>query len=154
MITADKVDKVVERLEGVRVGYEPVIEMGEGRIRGRFRRGCGTVCCHAGAYLLARRPVSSAFGVVTYNLGSYTRGADIMANDLGFEQAWDLQRFMAIHPEIWGNERGSGLFASSYAFTPSDVYTTTLAEIIEHWKGVAERLRERERTEQISDPLT
>ena len=145
MITADKVDKVVEHLE--RVEDKPVIDMSEPNIRGRFRIGCGTVCCHAGAYLLARHPVSSALGVILPEFQSYTRGAYVMANDLGFENARGLQNFMRENPEIWGNDNGYSMFASPYSFTPATVHTTTFTKIIEHWKGVAERLREREQTE-------
>ena len=50
------------------------------------------------------------------------------------------------NPEIWGNACGYEMFCSTYAFCTNDygfAIIVTVADIVSHWRAVADRLEER-----------
>ena len=97
---------------------------------------CGTTACHAGWYELARAPAGTEIKSLFW-----TDGADQMARDLGFEYREDLTEWARDNPDVWGNEYGYGMFQLNLAFGDGPI---TLADIAEHWHGVANRLEARE----------
>ena len=92
---------------------------------------------------------------------SFLWGADWMASDLGFSDEpqtipeahfgpsrleEDLTHWAVAHPELWGNPNGDAMFCGDEAFGWSERTKPrpVLQDIIDHWRGVAERVRERE----------
>lgn len=91
---------------------------------------CGTPMCHAGWYLIATSKVT--------NYTSYSQGASLIAEHLGFVDEFYLKLWADKNQNIWGNEKGVLMFCSSSAFGVfDDIFT--LRTIINHWKGVKER---------------
>lgn len=90
---------------------------------------CGTPMCHGGWY-----------GLVTTDFHYFSEGGLQMANDLGFEDRYSLVLWAHENSEIWGNENGRYIFSDSKAFGLEEHELTSLHQIIDHWKGVKERL--------------
>lgn len=100
------------------------VDMGE-----VFVSHCGTPMCHGGYYALVKKGAD------------YEDGAHQMAIDLGFEDRYGLQDWADENPLIWGNTDGWAMFDSVDAFGfLFDEDLTDLQQIIDHWKGVQERL--------------
>lgn len=83
----------------------------------------------------------------------YEDGAEILARDLGFDERSDLELWAHYHPELWGNACGRRMFGhhtnggvgeQAFGFEPThhngDDEFLTVARIIEHWRGVADRI--------------
>ena len=110
--------------------------------------------CHAGYYHLAnewdarrahdrmRRRHNARFAV----------GAEQMAEDLGLGHPQLLMLWAEQNPDLWGNEHGYNMFSCERAFftgvQPSNIRIhdsqLTLQMVLDHWKGVYERVRKRE----------
>lgn len=94
---------------------------------------CGTVACHGGYGLLALGcDISRGF----------RRGADAIAEHLGFGGELDLEAFAIFNPDIWGNERGTMMFYNGEAFGVHEDEVVTMGHIVAHYLSVAERLLE------------
>jgi len=90
---------------------------------------CGTPMCHAGWYLIATSKVTSHT--------SYSDGAELMAEHLGFANDFYLKLWAKQNSDIWGNREGESMFCSENAFSTSEPFG--LKTIIDHWKAVKER---------------
>lgn len=112
------------------------LDMTEGRVKSEIHK-CGSIHCHGGWY-----------AVSTYDLSKehirYLAGANIMANDLGFDDYVDLKIWADTNPDIWGNKHGIEMFLNKEAFISSNrpFGAQTLQDIINHWKEVQTRLPE------------
>lgn len=106
------------------------VDMGEGKI---YRdHPCGTPMCFAGWY-----------GLVTSNKGNFLEGRSKIVNALGFKCSYELKKWAGENPEIWGNKYGLFMFSDDRSFTgDSDTEIPNLQYIINHLKGVKERLPE------------
>jgi hypothetical protein len=90
---------------------------------------CGTPMCHVGWY-----------ASVNYISGiDFTEGSNMIASDLGFRNKIELKEWAHDNPEIWGNDRGEGMFCDGEAFGQEDDTGFTLKTIIDHWKAVKKR---------------
>ncbi len=97
---------------------------------------CGTIACHAGWFAISRNLSRSCIDRITVQ----TSGDD-MAKYLGFSNRDELEIFMKLNPEIWGNKNGGGMFCHHEAFlTDLDSTPLTLEVIGEHWLKVADRI--------------
>lgn len=107
---------------------------------------CNTTMCHGGWY--AAVAIKNKF-LKTFH---YQDGANKMAQDLGFKHMSELSEWAMQNPELWGNESGSNMFASKHAFlTDKEFGATCLEDIIEHWRGVYQRLLVKENTGKYPD---
>ena len=176
MLKSQDVQKVVDRLEraALREGWRRIVNMGNTvpyLLGGESAKKhvCGTVACHAGHYAVQtlldtneswkfERNVTEHMFVVTNDSifledheVKWHDGARLMARDLGFDHQEDLEHFMMDHPEIWGNDQGRRLFVGNSAFHGTDApYPLVMHHIVEHWKGVAARVRALEESERAS----
>ena len=169
MITSKKVFKVADTLakmvphanrrkRGLHMGesrvYETIWNMDR---KIEVLHPCGTIHCHAGWYYLAKhwdkdndRLVSRRHdtGKLKLEVISYRHGAERMAKDLGFNCQTALENWARENPRVWGNEHGGLLFTICDAFDKDakadDDKPLTLADIVEHWRGVGERLKKLE----------
>ncbi len=98
---------------------------------------CGTVHCHAGAFMLGSRVINLSQGAI-----HYTEGAIRMAELLGFSSESKLGRpdHQLIHwarynPDRWGNDSGGYLLYDVVAFDGA----ATVSGIADWWDGVADR---------------
>ena len=94
---------------------------------------CGTTCCVAGWYTLAKDIESFSFRVGTYAI----------AKDLGFDPHYgDLEKWVHNNHELWGNEHGSGIFCETEAYSSPTrpKGAKTLADVVDHLKEVQARL--------------
>lgn len=115
---------------------------------------CGTVACHAGWYLLAKRIAKERFYYRSgYHKDEFLKGIVAINNDLGFPKIntsgnnmYDtpLLKWADDNEVIWGSRYGGAMFNSrgNMAFKtesrPDGV--TNLRHIIDHWTEVGERL--------------
>lgn len=76
-------------------------------------------------------------------------GAQMMAEDLGFDAYEQLQEWAKDHPGLWGNEDGVVMFSENCAFGVDTGITLYASDIINHWKGVGKRLKEKESKERL-----
>ena len=130
---------------------------------------CGTYACHGGWYAYWKTGIYSTMWLDLvrlstqagqhieqlyyepsgdeeeddYSVVDFTDGAQMMAEDLGFESGGDLQLYYGMHPELWGNVYGVQMFQYDHAFKrmPHE-HDVTLATIAAHWQGVADRTPE------------
>lgn len=144
MITSDKVKKVIDNFYKVLPGAlrEENLNMGKGST-------CGSIHCHAGWYLVATQPIRAFFGVSST---AYWKGAMRLFKDLGFNSKEEAWFWLRLNPVIWGNEGGTLMFSSSYAFYHPEKRrrgALTLKDIIDHWTEVYERLKIKEQQESL-----
>ena len=79
---------------------------------------------------------------------SFTSFVDILVEDLGFSWEIELTCWAEENPDIWGNEFGYSMLSSSKAFGKQHFDSpVSIQEIAEHWHGVAQRLTEKEASE-------
>ncbi len=92
---------------------------------------CGTPMCHGGWYAVATQP----------KLEHYTEGADLMANDLGFNNGKELEQWARENRELWGGNGGMYMFCNLNAFTIDGEVNPnlTLKDIRNWWAGVHNR---------------
>ena len=120
---------------------------------------CGTLCCHAGLYLLARvseanllkwgdpldDPEEGRYKDLqtlreTQEVMAYFQdGADLMAWDLGFLSSQHLKDWACRRYDLWGNDDGAYMFSEWGAFG-SDVNEIDVTRIANWWDGVADRI--------------
>lgn len=112
------------------------INMHNGSIQDDARDSCHTPMCHAGWYLIGATPKNKSI-----KSKSYLDGQILMVEHLGFDKLYKLLDWAHLNPRIWGNKNGSEMFRSNNKAFNYDG-TLTLAKIINHWKGVQERLPE------------
>ena len=146
MITPEKIDIVIKNFERVLPYAESPdsLDMGEHRVSLRSHEKtdvpiihkCGTVHCHAGWYLLAKIWDLKSDFIGSGEKHLYEDGAYLMAKDLGLKKIRKLEGWAAKHPEIWGNDMGDFMFSSEESLG----YPDTLADIVDHWRGVRRRL--------------
>lgn len=122
---------------------------------------CGTVACHGGwlSTMEFMRPDLKTMddGVFENSINLQTHlqefqcGAALLAAYLGLtvesrpQPWWRFAIWADQNPEVWGNDRGLGMFSSDGArsFVPYDQKRVTLATIATRYRGVAARLRTR-----------
>lgn len=124
------------------------LDMGETFIKQKdLGHKCGTVHCHAGWYGVAKFDLSKE-PVVTY-----LKGADAIAQDLGFKRTkngtprYGLSDWAGQNPNIWGNPFGDRIFSHEIAFMNFEKRpqgAETLQHIIDHWQEVYERVKTQE----------
>lgn len=109
---------------------------------------CGSVHCHAGWYAIAKGLHRKGF--VSFGDGSREMAQDLlsMSTSLGVI-AWAERNSI-----IWGNKYGNYIFAHALAFKSAKRPNgaQTLADIVDHWQEVYERLVILENQVAISDP--
>jgi hypothetical protein len=98
---------------------------------------CETLFCHGGHYLIGKHGIEDEYE-------NYLKGFMLMAGDLGFHTANNMERFFIKNPEIWGNENAEFMGNSAIAFisTTRPYGAKNLNDIINHWEDVMERLPE------------
>ena len=122
---------------------------------------CGTVACFAGFYALAKmieiREVKwicpageRAYLKIPYKYHmskddycSFGSGLNLLGADIGFE--WDeLCAWAMRNTALWGNNYGADMFSSGRAYDHSTIRSELkISEIIGHWRGVADRIEEK-----------
>lgn len=109
------------------------LNMIEHLIRGHDHA-CGTVHCFGGWY-----GVPDAIGNPASTI-TYRRGADKIANDLGFTYDHQLENWAEKQRNIWGNKKGTLIFGGKEAFTPGDkTRASNLKDIYDHIAEVHDR---------------
>ena len=140
-----------------------ILNMDVSDIHRRHKGICGTIACHAGHYLAAnahRREAGVKYqrwervdpnteiliDIDSGDHATYQAGIKLMAKDLGFRERLlnAIQNWAYHNPKIWGNANGVTMFDDDRAFDKL-LHQTTLADIHDHWMGVADRLEEWER---------
>ena len=108
---------------------------------------CGTTACHAGWYLLAKEGENVIIDIDNppkefHDKKTYEIGAELLAQDLGFDDKLDLEDWAGNNPKLWGNTEGQVMFYSEEAFGKIKSYAHDLSveEIAEHWRAVADRI--------------
>lgn len=114
------------------------VQMIESKVK-PFMGSCGTQLCHAGWY--ASVTIKTLFDSI-----HFTDGGNKMAKHLGFKIMSDLIDWADKNPEIWGNKFGGSMFSDSKAFTGLHGKRISVNDIINHWKGVYERVLALEKT--------
>jgi len=71
----------------------------------------------------------------------YLLGAYRLAEELGFEERYRLERWADEYPKYWGNEKGILIFSSNEAFNRSFKEVLHLKDIADWYMNVAKRLR-------------
>lgn len=142
MITSEKVFKVVEVFDRALElkGGEAEVNMVESRVSESTlyeSHYCGTVHCCAGWYYVGKhwdggsRYLQEGSHQITYGMGNCE-----MAEDLGFENPYELRRWADKNPQIWGNRHGEYLFEDGEAYGWEDTHVGSLSAIRDHWMGV------------------
>lgn len=101
---------------------------------------CGTVHCFGGWFAVALLQEKQLDGNVSYN-----KGADKMAEMLGFKNSVELKGWAESKKKLWGNEHGHSMFCYEDAFrhpTRRPHGAQTVADIINHLEEVQSRLPE------------
>lgn len=136
---------VVDMQEGVMVKFS--------HWSNREKHPCSTVACHGGWYALGKGLVGfwgthddwpddmQVYHQPDGTVGRYIQGAQMMAEDLGFESKLELEIWAAQHPEWWGNDFGSYMFNSIRAFLPVGVERREIdvEDLGDWWEAVAAR---------------
>ena len=124
------------------------VNMGETEV---IKHSCRTIACHGGFYLLAsvidnkvatweKRPHDVADTLrINKQFAGFHEGAEMLAADLGFGSRELLEEWADHYRSLWGNRCGKNMFDSAHAFGKYEVQVT-LADIIAHWRGVADRI--------------
>lgn len=134
--TKKQVQKVIDVLTKANkiAKFNAPVDMSETQVEEKHI--CGTPMCHGGWYAVGRMPKTK---IIEKHV-SYTHGASLMSKDLGFNNDSQLEEWAEQNPELWGNKCGWGIFSAAKAFTNAEFELTSLTQIIDHWKGVQERL--------------
>ena len=113
---------------------------------------CTTIACMAGFYYLGKltKPEFAKDENSNYSFlvtdddkdVDFVEGAEMFADDLGFEKAVDLCHWAKQNPTIWGNNAGHGLFNHENAYGKATGTKLTINEIVLHLGSVSERLRD------------
>lgn len=91
---------------------------------------CGTIHCVAGWYWVAVIGTNHPDKFI-----GFERGADLMAAQLGFFDNWEVRRWAARNPYIWGNDVGEFIFSDTDAYDGAK----NLHEVIEFLTKVRDR---------------
>ena len=153
MITSEKIDQVVRTFERVLpfAQHEDALDMEETDVSRRAEyyeadddeeHFCGTTHCHGGWYSLAKHWDLKSKFLGGRALHDFLSGGRAMAEDLGFKSMYHLRYWAEENPKIWGNDKGALLFDDNKAFNYEG--KLTLAKIVDHWRGVSKRLKEKE----------
>lgn len=95
---------------------------------------CGTPGCHAGWADIALNPYNT-------ERRSFHCGKIALAEFLGFDDPYNLKEWARLNPEIWGNSYGELMFCSGRAFGQSPSIDFPATVLVDHWRGVGERLK-------------
>jgi hypothetical protein len=106
---------------------------------------CDTPACHGGWAAIMYSSISPT--KLERKDEFYVKGADILADKLGFVDHIELEDWARVNLELWGNDFGGLLFCSELAFdknVPGDDFIVPLhlTDIIQHYRDVAKRLLE------------
>lgn len=132
--TIKQLDVVIKNLEKAfeLAKHDAPVNMQQGTIKETKKNFCGTPMCHGGWYAIA------IFNKLDDK--NFSHGAEKIAEHLGFQNDNELENWAADNQEIWGNEHGDAMFISNWAFNNVNDSVFTLQTIIDHWKGVRERI--------------
>ena len=122
---ADILDKALEKHPSMK------LDMLEDAVQSRSHL-CGTVHCHAGAYLIGSIKIEER------KRYTFVRGADLMAHNLGFKDRDCLKDWAYSNPKIWGNNYGWKMFSLKTAFNDAE----NVSEIAAWWRSVGDRIKE------------
>ena len=161
-----RIAAVAERLERAAGRTGAVVDMLAIEIAKRRSGPCETIACHAGWYLheawMENRIVGTIQPVAKHWKGDeygflragrtgtgrflgYNQGAAMMARDLGFHNAEELESWARDNPDRWGNRSGGVMFSSMCAFQDDGCEPVRTEErlirIAKHWRKVLERTR-------------
>lgn len=139
MITSKKVAYVIGRLMTMRIDNKLDMSSYAVKIVDILEPTplCHSVYCVGGWYVVANRERHPINIVPAKKDISFYVGADLMAKDLGFFTALELQVWARKNPLLWGNIYGYHCFLSERAYN----YATDIAGVIKHLEGVADRLK-------------
>ena len=115
----------------------------------RIKDHCDTPGCHAGLYAIVnyREVERYQFDLTNqceYDLNNYKTGVNLMNRDLCPSHYEDLREWASMNSAIWGNPYGGLMFRSALAFGELESQSECLMieTIVEHWRGVAKRIRD------------
>ena len=147
--------KAMDLMEMADAAYHISVRMDHG-IVSKVPFACGTVACHGGVYLLATTQHPRWEKVIVQGFSepqlamvgdrglqiTFNRGSARLAHDLGFLTSTHLSEWAIGNPDLWGNSKGAFMFSSqgNWAFGKSVDDTLTVADIVAHWRGVADRI--------------
>lgn len=124
--TKKQVQVVIDTLKKSLAITGPGLDMG---IAGIY----GTLLCHGGHYAVGKDLDPRKF--------NYQDGADLMAQDLGFQSRFGLTSYASANKQWWGGEWGREMFSNEIAFVSETrpEGAKSLVDIILHWEEVKER---------------
>jgi hypothetical protein len=136
--TVEQVEFVIKKLQSVieQAGREGAFDITETSVYSKEHKyECGTVHCVGGWYAFAnlrRKFITDKFkkGFVDFR-----DGAELLANDLGFDNAYALKCWARDNPRIWGNSVGYCMFSETYAYDD-----TGFDGVIMQWQTVRDNL--------------
>lgn len=128
----------VERYPGIHLDMEEV------SVRGFL--GYSIVLCHGGVYAIMKSYLKKG------NI-DYRDGANLIANDLGFKDRFELQFWAELYKKEWGNDLGFSMFALHSAFyhpTKRPNGAEHVLHIADHWDEIADRVEAIEKLNQTT----
>jgi hypothetical protein len=138
--TVKQVNYVIDKLKSVRkqASQEGAFDMNVWRVYSKKNKHeCGTIHCVGGWYAVVNLNRKEIKAGIKEGLVRYEDGANLMANDLGFEDGYVLAIWAYENPEIWGNDRGCSMFTKKIAYSNSG-----FDGVIAQWELVKENLIE------------
>ena len=130
--------EVIKNLKSVEhlASKEGMLDMQQVRVNYNFKKDtCDAPHCLAGWFTIAIKNRRSVQSALTARYCSYSYGAEIMANRLGFRNDDDLKHWCHNNPEIWGNDYGNALFSATYAYNHKG-----FSGIVKHFEEMYKRL--------------
>ena len=150
----DKIREMCNMLEQAGEKYQVKIDMESAIIvepQGH-RSWCSTTCCHGGLYALAVADQEGYYfdDHTLHYKGEpldYKKGANKMAEFLGFDGKMELLIWARMNEDLWGNKNGYAMFDNrGNAFGYCHGSDITLDIIIAHWRAVADRIEQQEQS--------
>jgi hypothetical protein len=137
--TRKQVDFVIKKLQSVRkqATFENAFHMMAARVYNLESYRCGTVHCMAGWYAVANLDRKFIDNKIKKGCVGYEDGAELMADDLGFDYRYELDNWAHDNPKIWGNKRGGDMFESDLAYDDEG-----FDGVIAQWQTVRDNLPE------------
>jgi hypothetical protein len=138
--TIKQVNYVIDKLKSVRgqARKKGALDMDEARVYSKKNKHkCGTVHCVAGWYAVANLDRKEIKTGMEEGFVRYEDGANLMADDLGFNNLVDLSTWAHDNPEIWGNDWGGSMFTKKIAYNNSG-----FDGVISQWELVKQNLIE------------
>jgi hypothetical protein len=138
--TIEQVDFVIDKLKSVRDDAikKGAFDMNVWRVYSKKNKHeCGTIHCVAGWYAVANLHRKEIKAGIKEGLVRREDGANLMANDLGFEYGYVLAIWAEDNPKIWGNEDGDEMFESELSYDDEG-----FDGVISQWELVRDNLIE------------